>query len=254
MADDDRSARLYLLDELPAAERRRFEDRYLADPELFARVEEAEAELLDDWTAGRLPPAQARRLDERYGASAEGRRRLTFARALRDRAAAAAGAGASPRSVPGAGRRGALAPLWAAAALTAAGLAVAAGIAWLAHSPSVAPEASPVVATLSLRPGLVRGGGAGAEIALPPGVEALELRLDAPAAIAYRATLETAEGRALWRGEGRAAAARGGASELVLRLPARELRSGDYVLALAPAGGDPPAAAAEYFFRVTPAR
>ncbi len=254
MADDDHIARLYLLGELPAGERDRFEDRYLADPELFARVERAEAELLDDWAAGRLSPARAAGLESRYGAGLEGRRRLGFARALSARAGAAAAAGPAAGGRPSASRsarRPLRAALWAAAVLAAAALAVPAWRAWFAPAPPAESPAGTEVATLSLRPGLTRGGGSGAAtVALPPGASVLELRLDAPAAVAYRATLESAEGRPLWRGEGAAASAGGAAAELVLRLPARDLPPGDYVLALDPAAGAPAAAAAEYFFRV----
>lgn len=254
LADDLRLARLYLLGELPAEERSRFEDRYLGDPDLFARVEEAEAELLDEWAAGRLPPAQGARLEARFGESEAGRRRLAFARALKERAAAGAQApGPHPeRSLPGGftRHRPARVALWAAGAVAAASLAL---LAWreLSPSPPFPPDGPPpVVASLRLSPGLARGAGAGAEVALPDGAGVLELRLDTPAAVAYRATVETAEGQRVWQGEG-VASTLGSAAELVLRLPARELAPGDYVVTLLPATPEAPAqSAAEFFFRL----
>jgi hypothetical protein len=254
LPDDHRSARLYLLGELPAEERDRFEDRYLGDPELFACVEAAETDLLGDWAAGRLSAARAAHLEARWRESEEGRRKLAFARALQDRAAAEAetprvrGEGSEPAF---SGRRAARYALWAAAAVAAASLALLA-LRTLSPRAPLLPEAwAPRVASLRLSPGLARGQGDGAEIALPREARALELRLDAPATVAYRAVLETADGRPRWQADGVASTTGEGDAELKLRVPAEELPPGDYVVTLVPASPRAPAeAAAEYFFRV----
>src|SRR5262245_54260781 len=117
---DDRAAR-YLLDELPEEDREAFEDEYFGDEQVYDELLAAEDDLIDRYCEGGLSAEQQQRFEERYLASAEGRERVEFARALRrlnapSPASASVRTRATPRWIP-----------WAAvlvAALAAALLAV----------------------------------------------------------------------------------------------------------------------------------
>lgn len=114
---------------------------------------------------------------------------------------------------------------------------------------------STVVALLTLSPGLVRGSGPGLKrISVPPGGGRVLVRLDLAADDypAYRATLQTVEGRELLVLSNLRALGEGGARAVVFTLPASILASGnDYQLLLkgkAPGGGYE--GVATYNFRV----
>lgn len=114
---------------------------------------------------------------------------------------------------------------------------------------------SSVVALLTLSPGLVRGSGPGLKrISVPPGGGRVLVRLDLAADDypAYRATLQTAEGRELLALSNLRALGEGGARAIVFTLPASKLAPGnDYQLLLhgkTPGGGYD--GVATYNFRV----
>lgn len=107
----------------------------------------------------------------------------------------------------------------------------------------------PSVAAFVLTPGLVRGGG-GRTLDVPGGASSVALRLNVEAGAfeSYRAVIETAGGREVWRAD--ALAPRGSTVSLPA-LPARSLPPGDYILLLT--GKRPDGVyegAADYSFRV----
>jgi hypothetical protein len=95
--DDDRIAR-YLLDELPPEEREEFEDRYLTDEGPYADLLAVEDDLIDLYCEGGLPSDRRQRFEARYLATAEGRERVEFARALKRFAARPAAPATAPRT------------------------------------------------------------------------------------------------------------------------------------------------------------
>jgi hypothetical protein len=120
------------------------------------------------------------------------------------------------------------------------------------ETPKKTSPTSPVIATFTLVPGMVRGeGGAGALILPDAATEArLRLMLESEGYKQYRATLSTAEGRRVWsrvltNGSSKKSA------HLTLKLPADLLKSGDYVLDLSGAnGGGNWESVADYSFRI----
>ena len=78
-----RLVRDYLLGHLAEGSMAEFEDRLVADGELFERVEAALDDLDDSYVAGGLSSDDRRRYGERYRFTPEGRARVGFARALR---------------------------------------------------------------------------------------------------------------------------------------------------------------------------
>ncbi len=97
----------YLLDELPAEERRLLEQRYFHDDLLFESVRSVEEQLIRDFLRGELPTEQTRRFEARYLKSPELSEKVESARLLIQSAAAAdsrevsAAATSRPRAVSG---------------------------------------------------------------------------------------------------------------------------------------------------------
>jgi hypothetical protein len=113
-------------------------------------------------------------------------------------------------------------------------------------------KASPVVATFTLQPGMVRGESGSGPLTLSGEATEVRLRLmlESEDYKQYRATLSTAEGRKIWD---RALTKRTSnkSADLTLSLPADLLKSGDYVLDLSGANtGGKWESVADYSFRV----
>jgi hypothetical protein len=72
----------YLLGKLPEAEEVQVEDRALADAEYRGSVEAAEADLIDTYVRGELPQADRRAFELRFLNSPSRRRKVAFAKAL----------------------------------------------------------------------------------------------------------------------------------------------------------------------------
>jgi hypothetical protein len=106
-------------------------------------------------------------------------------------------------------------------------------------------------ASLTLIAGLVRGGGNVPAVRVAP--DTVSLRLTAPMQVSYpsyRAAVQTPEGKTLWRGPARPAAAGGGPS-ISVTVPGKDLPPGDYILSVTgvtTAGREEPAA--DFSFRV----
>jgi hypothetical protein len=215
---DEAVIRQYLLGETSVEEAQALERAYFAQEETLDEIGAVEAELLEDYLAGRLPGSSRTRFETHYLRTPEHRRRLSMARALR------AEARASHRT------RKVLYffPLAAAAILVLAVLAVVWGLR-LPGEPHL-PQASVVALQVPLV--AVRGEGETptAHLGTGAGVQALDLHLErGTAAPPYTLLLRTVEGEEVWRGEA--------AAEPIFRIPAAGLAAGDYVAELTSAGG-----------------
>ena len=108
-----------------------------------------------------------------------------------------------------------------------------------APAPSPAPSSARAILALTLSPITTRGGDQPTHVR-PAGPVDLLLRLEGtPAASdrAYDAELQTVDGRVVWRGRSRAAAAGSGLLTTV-RVPADTLPADDYVVVIATPGRD----------------
>jgi hypothetical protein len=76
--------RQYLLGDLPAGERVRFEDEYFTDAERFEQLEDAENDLIDDYVRGVLSGPEEEEFRLQYLTSAARKARVDFARTLKD--------------------------------------------------------------------------------------------------------------------------------------------------------------------------
>ena len=92
---------------------------------------------------------------------------------------------------------------------------------------------SPTIATLTLRPRLVRGVGEDALLVIQPRMDLVRLRLELEPDDykTYQAVLQTAEGKEVWR-QPTPVGQRAKGSFVVLSLPARLLQPGDYLVAV----------------------
>ena len=249
--------RRYLLGDLDAASAAALEDRYVADPAMLEDVRAAEDALIEAFLEGDLRPAERERFEAHYLASPVHRDRVAIARALRRRAT-----GPAQSSTAGASFYGWMAM---AAALVLASLWIVsrggspppqqAAVPETPRSQPQAPEPAPVTApapppgplpsaarailALTLSPITTRGGEQATHVR-PAGPVDLVLRLaGTPAASdrAYDAELQTVDGRVVWRGRSRAAAAGSGLLTTV-RVPADTLPADDYVVVIATPGRD----------------
>jgi Putative zinc-finger len=251
--------RRYLLGDLDEAAAAALEERYVADPALLDDVRAAEDMLIEAFLDGSLGPADRARFEAHYLASPVHRDRVAIARALRLRAA-----GPPQASAPGARFYGWLA-IAAAVVLASLWIVSRAGspppqqvvVPQTPRSQPQAPESAPApapapplvpapapapmparaVLALTLSPIATRGGDQSTH-ARPAGPVDLVLRLEgAPAGSdrAYDAELQTVDGRVVWRGRSRAAAAGSGLLTTV-RVPADTLAADDYVVVIATPG------------------
>jgi hypothetical protein len=292
--EDDVRLRRYLLGELPDEDRERLQAAYFADGELFVRLLGVEDDLIDAYVRGELTESERARFEQRFGRTARQRDRIKVARMLA--AATAPAAVATPPVTADGGTRAWSSRARTLAAAAAAVLAVAAVATWrsgaerrpaeavarpaasvarsgIAESsvparPGTATEvpgahrgpaypAAQSVATLILRPGLLRDGGETPRLVLSPKTTSARLRLVLPPelpaeAAPYLVVVQTASGVEVFRARGvhEAAGPRGRAVEL--SLPARVLAARDHVVLLSvePADG-PPRLVRGYAFRVS---
>jgi hypothetical protein len=149
------------------------EQRYFTDRVFFRFVQEAETGLIEDYLAGRLPPSVKSRFEERYLTVPDLRRRVEEVRGTRVLVVPRAAAPVRPIRVF----------LMAAALLICVGGAVF----WLAGRRMpvarlpIAASASPVLATLSLSPGVLKGAGAETpQLSPSTGKGTVRLLLDLP--------------------------------------------------------------------------
>lgn len=170
----------YLLGRLDEAEREEFAARFLEDPELLARVEDAENDLFDAYAAGRLSGDDRRRFEERFLRDAEGRGRLAAARALERKT-----------------RKGGL---FRGLGAIAAGVVLLAGVGWLVRRAGTPPPAEPVLAASYRLTAATRGAAAPQEVRIPA-TGMVEWRTAAPAGTAegaYQVELAGARGDVRW--------------------------------------------------------
>jgi anti-sigma factor RsiW len=73
----------YLLGELPEEQQVEIEDRAFSDKDYLAGITAIENDLIDEYVRGELSAADQKRFESRFLASAERRKRVEFATALR---------------------------------------------------------------------------------------------------------------------------------------------------------------------------
>src|SRR5262249_18014355 len=100
---------------------------------------------------------------------------------------------------------------------------------------STNPPSRPVIASLTLLPGLSRGGGGKPALAMPQDARLVRLQIGIDPEEQYKTfavELRTAAGRQVWTRENLPARNRGRARAVSLTLPASAIKSGDYELRL----------------------
>jgi len=292
----------YLLGELPEEQQVEIEDRAFSDKDYLAGITAVENDLIDEYVRGDLPTADRERFETRFLASAERRKRVEFAKALRTVVSE------SPvpekkliRNVPGWSWRDSfyaflngLNPA-ARLAFVAAGILLIVGAAWLftetlrlrrqvnqlqaekqsgqdlkqtldaerkrneelnarlnqekqqreqtdeslrqltESTEATKPAPPPVFASLTLLPGLSRGGGQKPNLDLSNDVRLVRLQIGIDPEEQYKSfavELRTLAGRGVWNRENLAARSRHGTRAVGLTLPATVLKSGEYELRL----------------------
>jgi hypothetical protein len=241
----------YLLGLASEEEREAMEAEFFENDESFERLHAAEDELFDSYTAGRMTAAESAAFHRRYLSSPEGRQRLTFARALQERAdQASAEPGAEPAR---AGRRVVAWVGWAAAivAMAVAGWLVAQNARLRGEiedlrrqARSSPPPASPrpvdgtpnpetrPATVLSLRLP-ARPSRAPLDVALATETRTLRLEVglnEGEDSATFDVVIRRPEGKEVWREEGLAPREFG--APIVVMVPADALPGDEYVLSL----------------------
>lgn len=271
-------------------ERERLEARFFGDSALFDELLAAEDDLVDEFVLDRLPAADRQRFEEYYLASPERAEKVAAARQFRAWMATQKKA-ADTAALPWWERLAASMrmPVWAMGAAAAVLLVSAAGwviltrplhpvaplpeVAQRTPEPQpppprpVAPEQLPPPAStppkpaaalfaFTLLPGALRGGAGGdadlTRVVLPKDAAAarMTLRLEkAPDLATYRVAIETVEGQVVWQG---AAARVGSGSELHATVPLGGLAAGDYLVRVtgSDGAGGSPESVADYAVRI----
>lgn len=275
---DEEQFRRYLLGEMPEEERAALEERYFADEDTFARLLAEEDTLVAAYLHEELPAAERARFEASFLGTADGRRRLGVARELGGRVARPPVSGPAPvrRPLPLWMAAVAAAAVLAAVAFTwqmrhmVPGHATSPRNAANPLGPLATPAAGPPsadvgtaearpagpsnVLTVVLAAGLARGAGASTTFAIPPGTPAIRLRLRTSAEddVRYRVSIQTPEG--IQRAASAAATLRqvNGGRAVEVDVPAAALSPGTYIavlIGITREGHEE--TVAEYAFRVT---
>jgi hypothetical protein len=227
----------YLLHKLSEDEREALEDRWVEDSALYEQLRNAEVDLLDAYARGTLSPADRERVSKYLLDSPLQRRKLLFARALRNTFPAQA-----RPTTP-----------WLMVASAAVIVLLAGSVAWLAwqnaamrreiagaHAPR--PSSASVIGSLyvaEVRMDTTRGTAASiTQVRLPAGSQML--RLDLEIAPGYEAQVLTASiaraGRAVWSEEPIRAERREFGFVAPVWVPAAALAPGEYEIKLSSGG------------------
>ena len=301
-ADNEKLISQYLLGELSEEQQVEIEDRAFSDKEYLATITAVENDLIDEYVCGDLTAADRQRFESRFLASAERRKRVEFARALRTVVSEST---APEKKVVQTGKTWSwreslyafLSGLNPAArlAFVAATILVVVGAAWLfaetlrlrrqvtqlqaqnqagqnlqqaleverkrneelnarldqekqqrehtdeslrqlTETPEATnPAPAPVIASLTLLPGLSRGGGQKPALDLSNDARLVRLQIGIDPEEQYKSfavELRTLAGRQVWNRENLAARTRRGTRAVGLTLPATVLKSGEYELRL----------------------
>jgi len=300
--DNEKLISQYLLGELPEEQQVEIEDRAFSDKAYLATITTVENDLIDEYVRGELSAADRQRFESRFLASAERRKRVEFAKALRsafseskapEKNVAPTATGWSWRESLYAFLNG-LNPA-ARLAFAAAAILVVAGAALLfvetlrlrrqvmqlqaekqagqdfqqaleaerkrneelnarldqekqqreqtdesLRQLTETPEAKnpappPVIASLTLLPGLSRGGGQKPTLDLSNDARLVRLQIGIDPEEQYKSfvvELRTLAGRQVWNRENLASRTRRGSRAVGLTLPATVLKSGEYELRL----------------------
>ncbi len=211
-------ARRYLLGEAADEERERLERDYFADEAALERLEAVEEALIEDYLADVLPADQRNRFERQFLSAPRRRARVDTIRAL---TAAAARADRALETSPFVAKARRSVP-WALSLAAAAVVLFATAAVWEVamsrggrpSAPDIregsgAPASAPARGSiqtfaLSLSPAGTRSEGTTPDVIVPPGTDAVNLRLDAEprgAPIASgRAVVRTVSGREAWSG------------------------------------------------------
>jgi hypothetical protein len=294
-----RSKVRYLLGEMSEAQRAAFEDRYLNDSSLFYELVELETDLIDLYAFGELSAADQRRLERSFLADPVRRQRLVIARALGPHALPEAADSGDQMRRPRVWQS-ARAVRLAAAALALITLPLIAWLfivdyrlndeigalrqeqanaqlrarllqqrveelnRVVANGGREDTVASPVdtkgqvIAAFTLKGDVLRGSGDAPKLHAPElyipasaGMIQLNLLFRMGSLSSYILTLETGDGVHAWGPERcKSRTVRGESKQVSFRIPARALKNGDYVLRLAADGGDEAEDVAVYSFQV----
>lgn len=273
----ERTLRRFVLGGLEEGERTEVEQLLLTDPEAFEALGMIEDELIEEYLEGVGSPATRGAFEQHFLSSAEARRRLSLALALRSRAMISPTQG---QETAGPRQEAVLPALWppiwlwprrwppvwvGLAALLSVSLA---GNAWLASryraqgerlARSSAPPAAEAgssgqTPTFTLVAGLLRAGGTLPRIAVPNDAAVVRLRLELPGDEypRYRASLRDADGNEIWTVSMLRAERESGETSVTLVVPTEVLPRGDYqvkVSGVRPGGGAEPLAT--YSLRVS---
>jgi hypothetical protein len=251
----DERLRSYLLGLAPESDSEALDEASVADDAVAARLAVLEDDLYDDYARGVLKAPERARFQERYLASAAGRGRLEFARAL----------GSRPPAVTPAPTTTAAFRWWSvAAALLAVGIL---GLIYLVDDrPQVtdntvrppittpAPATPAVVAVFTLMPTAARSATESTPLIVPGDVTSITLRLvglpETQPLTSPEVVVRTVGGREVFRGPARPVDGSADGVRAEVGLPAALLLPDDYLVQLNESRPERAEERVRYFLRV----
>jgi len=258
----------YVLGQLTSPELDEVEDRLMADEAFFEQVEAVEAEVCDDYVAGRLSTADRAAFDARLPGNAGLQRRVAFARALAASASHGTGittwwwAAAAALIVTIAGAmwftrdRSATAPTIASGPASGSapmpqGSATPAPV---AGQPRTTPAAAAVLATITLFGPVVRDAGDVPVLSIPAGQGLIRIEValqDGDVFPTYRAEISSPTGTSVSRADGLTAPPSASGRRVVTDLAADRLPEGTYQITVYGVRREGASRLVTYLFRVT---
>ncbi len=248
---DEKRLTQYLLGELQEEDREAVERQYFDDDDSFEKLNALEEELIRDYLRGDMPPDMRGKFEERYLTNPPLRKKVEEARSLMQILAKEQPEVAAPVTISAAQRRTSglswFQANWLRWAVPAAGIACLVFAIWtgrqyvdsrnqvarLERELAGRPSRPPIVVSFLLSPGLLRGEGAKQrQLSIPSGAATVRLELEFPGAkrfARYRGVLTTVDGREASSGEITGA---GTPDTLVMTVDAAALATDDYLLKL----------------------
>jgi hypothetical protein len=258
----------YVLGQLSSPELEELEDRLIADEAIFEQVDAVEADVCDDYVAGRLSAADRLAFEARLAGNARLQRRVAFARAFvasaspRARAATWWWAAAAALILATASAlwftrdRTAPTPTLASGATPGGATppAVASNPTPTASQPRVTPAPPAILATITLFGPVVRDAAQTPVLSIParPGSVRLEVALqDGDVFPTYRADVMSQSGASIFVADQLLASASASGRTVVTDVPADRLPNGTYQISVFGVRAGESSRLVTYPFRVT---
>lgn len=242
---DQETLRQYLLGNLAPEESAPLEERLLTDGEYYQELLILEDELVDQYLSGEQSNAERESFEAHFLLTPERQQKVRFSHTLKRYLHNTESANensvvkiaAAPVAISIAERGSVRSPFFSflsrnpilSYSLAAAVVLIVGAVSWMALKNPGTQGPSKVLA-VTLTPGLTRADGQITKISIPPGTDALQLKLQLPRAdyLSYRAVLVGEDRSELWSADDLKPVLSNATTFIEANIPSRIVRPGDY--------------------------